>query len=1692
MLDLPPYRFLEKAFEGSETVLYRGRRAPDDAKVAIKLTRNEYPTARELARLRREFTILKEIEALPGVVRALALEKSGRGLALVMEDLGPCSLHELLMAQRLEIQTTLRIAVALSDTLASLHGLRVIHKDIKPRNILIDQETLAPRLIDFGIAARLSQETQKATNPDSLEGTLAYMSPEQTGIMNRAVDLRTDLYSLGATIYEMLTGAPPFSATDPTELINSHIARVPTPPHERAEEVPRGLSDIVMKLLAKMPEERYQSARGLNADLRACLEQREATGRIDPFPLGREDMALELCIPQKLYGREQETGALWSAFERAQKGAAELVLVSGYSGVGKSALVNELHRPIVQRGGYFGNGKFDQINRDTPLAPIAHAFGELLQRILTEPADALAAWKARILDAVGTSGRLLLQLIPELELLIGPQPEVSALRPNEDKNRFSRLVQRFVRAFAAADHPLCIFLDDLQWADPASLRLLGELLGDLDSGHLLVVGAYRDNEVDAAHPLMSVVDELRKAGAVRAEITLTPLELPTVTQLIADTLSAHAATVLPLAALVFDKTHGNPFFMGQFLRALHDEQFLWVDVGRRVWTWDLDRIRERWVTDNVVDLMLSKLKRLAPATQRALKLAASIGHEFDLRTLSTIDQRSPADTAADLWAALLEGLVLPLDGDYRFLEASAASAQAASFHVTYRFLHDRVLQAAYALIEPEGKEQVHHEIGTLLWARSGEIPRDEDLLEIVRHMNLGRRMARDAERAAMAQLNLRAGRKARAATAHKAAADYFSAGIDLLGDAGWTREDDLCFTLHVECAECAYLSGAFERAEALFQLLLPRARSNLARARVHDLRVVLYMTIGKFVDAVRVGREGLELLGFTLPEAEAEQRKAFEEGLAAVNALLGDRRVEDLLHAPVASDPESKLLGQLLNNLTVPFYYVNRTLYGLSIIKQVKICLEHGHSEMAPMAYMSFGFMLAHVLGHHERGHAFSRLALALHDRSPSAARACRLYITFALILYVREPARAALPYLQKAHDVALETGDSVFLAVVPYTTFFIQWFAGYQLDDLREGIEKGLAFMQRRKNVFYAPAMTIMKQVVANLTGRTRTRGSLSDDTFDEDAFIAALDPRTHVIALFDYHVFKLKILYLHGDPAGALAAADKAEQWSASAVGMYSMLELSFYLCLALLSLSGLSGARPEEPQRKEVMARHWARIKGLAESSPKNFQHKLLLLEAEAARGEGRLLDALELYDGAIALAKENEFPQDEALANELCAKAYMALGRVKAACGYMTDAHLGYLHWGAVAKATDLANNYGHVLLASGARASRMTSSSASSETTSGTTLVSHTMARSLRDASLIVHAAQAIASEVDLPRVIERLVKIVLENAAAQRGALLLEREGELFVEATFGVDPARLELGLGTPVEAQRDLAQKVVRLVARTRQSLVLEDASEDDRFSGDLHVAESHVRSILCLPLLYQGRLNGVMYLENKDAAGAFDTVRVEVLGLLSSQAGIAIENARMVASVRAANERVLRANELLETEVAERTEEIQRSNQDLRAANERLKVELTQREQAERGREELQAQMLEAQRVRLSELSTPLIPITDQIMVLPLIGTLDAERAAQVLEVVLTGAARHRARVVILDITGIKHIDTGVIGTLARTVAALRLLGAEAVITGISPEVAQAMVQLEVDMSGLLTMATLQSGIAFALQRSGRRLL
>src|SRR6266571_3829844 len=1398
-MQVPGFTVTEEVYRGRTRVVYRGRRDRDGAPVILKAFSDEVPAAVADASLRREYELVKDLD-VPGVARAFGLAAAGDRVVLVLEDVGGERLKTLIAAGPIDVRTALRIGVELSGTITALHQRGVLHKDVNPNNVLIDRQAGRTTLVDFSIASRLPFEQRLPSHPNVLQGTIAYMSPEQTGRMNRDVDYRTDFYSLGVTLYEMLTGRLPFESLDPLEVVHCHIAKAPVPPSALDTALPKPLSDIVMKLLAKTAEERYQSGFGLRADLARCLEEWDATGRIQGVVAGATDLADRFVIPQRLYGRDDEVATLRAAFERASVGAAELLLVSGYSGIGKTSLIHELHKSLAHRRGYFIAGKFDQLARDTPYGGVAQAFRGLIRQLLTESEEAVRGWKDALLDALGVTAQVIIDVIPAVERIVGKQPAVPLLGATESQNRFNLLFQRFLGVFATPGHPLVIFLDDLQWADSATLALLRTLLANLDLRGLLVIGAYRDNEVSERHPLMLTLSEIRAAGTPLREITLGPLPLAHLTQLVADTLHTDGERAKPLADLVLSKTAGNPFFVTQFVKTLHQEGLVAFDYSAGHWHFDLARIRRMDITDNVVDLMAAKIRRLPAPTQEMLKLAACIGNRFTLPILATVSASTAEAAACNLWGAVAQGLVVPLD------EAASAAGEEArdaalSVSQTYKFLHDRVQQAAYALIADEAKRQVHLTVGRLMLSHCPATELEERIFDIVHHLNLGCGLiAEDAERVALARLNLSAGQRAKSSTAHEAALGYLTAGLRLVSEELWDSEYDLAFALHLEAAECLYLCGRFDEAEQQFGLLLRQAATTLDKARVYRLRSVQYENMSRYPDALTSAREGLSLFGVSFPDSAEEKQAALEREIAAIQALLGQRSIASLLDLPVMADPEIRMVMNVLTDIWASSYIVgDPVLARLISATMVRLSLVHGNLEESAYGYVTHAITVGPVRGDYESAYEFGRLALRVNERFNDSRRRAKIYQQFhAHVNLWRQPLHTCVPYAREACRSGLESGDFLYAA---YGASTETWPAMVSTQDLAQFVRDytpNRALITKLKATGFADSLKIILNWARALQGKTRAPLSLSDEAIDENEYVEAY--RGNAFFTTFHAVAKLQLCYLFGEYRTALDAAEIARGVVYRLSGTIWPVEFDFWNGLAAAATYPNAG-EDERRTYLEEMQTAQASLAVLAENCPENFLCQSLLLSAEIECIAGRHLAALDLYERAIRYAEETSMLQHQALANELCARFWLGRRQANVAAVFLAAARHAYAQWGATAKVSDLERRYPALLTRSAADGTRLELEPLAA---AGTTQSTTRTEVSTIDLVTVIKAAQAIAGEIELERLLAKLMRILIESAGARKGFLVLEQDGHALIQARGSVDAPDVTVLQGTPVAASR------------------------------------------------------------------------------------------------------------------------------------------------------------------------------------------------------------------------------------------------------------------------------------------------
>ncbi len=1530
MVTIQDYRLEEELYHHSPYTIQRARRESDQAPVLIKTVTPQSGEA-EVARLRREYIMTASL-AVEGVLGVVDLVQQEDQLALILEDSGGQFLGTLLKSKKLEIATSLGLALKLSTIMASIHSGQVIHKDIHPYNVLVDADCQRVALTGLGIASRLSsQKPQDNSHQIFPEGTLAYMSPEQTGRMNRAIDFRTDFYSFGVTLYEMLVGERPFQTSDPLELVHCHIARTAIPPRQRNEDIPQFISDMVMKLLAKTPDERYQSAHGLESDFREGIAQL-SSGRVMFTEPGQQDLSTKLNIPEKLYGREGEVSTLMAAFEEVRQGAVELLLVSGYSGVGKSALVQQVHKPILQHQGYFISGKFEQLQRMTPYTAVVSAFRDLVGQLLTESEAQLEIWKGRLQAALGANAAVIIDVLPEIALIMGPQPPAPTLvGALEAQNRFSLLFQRFIRVFCQKAQPMVLFLDDLQWADSASLKFIELMMTDDESAHLLLIGAYRDNEVDSEHNLTRTLLRLDDERVSIKQIKLVPLDLEEMIQLLVDTLHRETEGVTALAELLLRKTDGNPFFIRQFLMTLQQQGLLTFEGDSGGWHWDTSRIDEVGMTDNVVELMAARVKALPSTTQAVLKLAACLGNRFDCNDLAMIQGETVGRISEYLAPAVAERLVVHTDRlNIEDSRENTPSTHKLKQGLGYGFLHDRVQQAAYELINPAERETCHLNIGRGLSENIPGEKQSDRIFELVDHLNHARNLISEApEKLHLARLNLEAGTKAKDGTGYAAAKSYLSIGIACLPGEIWQEHFEEAFQLHRQLAETEYLHGDFEHSELLYQKLLKQKILTLQKGELYNALLVQYTLVAHYQDALTMGQTALSLFGEKLPEEKEEIDKALSSEIEAINSHIGGRSPISLLEdLPEMKNPAERMLMQTLGNL-LPLCVVSAPhLLYLVTAKMVHLSLRLGYTPESAQAFAFYGKFLTAKKTDYKTGHAFGNLSLALSEQLTSSTQKCKA--THAMVAWIghwRTPLHELDAINEAGFDAGLEAGELQFCGYLCYDTALGAWHQGLALSEAQKQVTTALRFSLKTKNQSAADIIFVVQLAIRVLAGDAWDDKSSLEPELSVEAHEASCESHQGFLALAHHRVLKGCILYLLGDPEGALRAFEASEALHSYLGGSFT---LAMHDVFRVLVLAAIYPQADEDTQRRYLseLTRRKAQIHLWSENCPENFAHKYQIVTAECARIQGEYWEASECYDQAILLAGCHGFIQDEALANELAGRFYLSKGRNQIAKRYLRDAHECYLRWGAEAKARDLEKRHPDFF--------------AKEPSTGPSQVTSEVMRHEVRswaqdgglqnlDLEAVSKVAQAISGELVLKGLLEKFMRIILESAGAQSGALVLQRDGRWLIEADGGAgDDEAIRVLQSLPFDAGENLPAGIVNYVRRTGESLVLTTPADDNRFSSDPYVQKNKPKSILCLPVLYQAKPIGILYLENNLLSDAFQDERIQVIQILSSQAAIAIENARNYDALQS-------ARDTLERRVQERTTALSEANVMLKVAKE-----------------------------------------------------------------------------------------------------------------------------------------------------------
>ncbi|GAK53765.1 multi-sensor signal transduction multi-kinase [Candidatus Moduliflexus flocculans] len=1500
---IPGYRITHTLYESEHSRIYRGWRNADLLPVVLKQFRPLTQLSDELARFEREYEVTRRLQS-KHIIRAHALIPHDGNWTMVLEDIGGESLRALRIAGKLPLRDLIALALHICEGLDELHRQHVIHKDLNPSNIILNRDTGELRIIDFGIASQSAKEYATFRHPNMIEGTLAYLSPEQTGRMNREIDFRTDFYSVGATLYELLTGRLPFDSKNALTLVHAHIAKYPAPPreflsleHTTPSEIDtlRILSDIIMKLLAKNAEDRYQSPQGILCDLVYCQELLSKGDLPDraSFVVGQRDWSGRFSMPQKLYGRAREINMLLSAFERVATGGMELVVVTGEVGIGKSSAIHEIHKPIAAKQGYFFAGKFDELHCNSAYSAMTEALNQFCDEVLAEPAEEFAAWRQRILAAIGENGQVLLDVIPQLAEIIGSQPPVPVVGLQETEQRFLRTFQHLFQAVCQPDHPMTLFLDDLQWADSASLHALQTLLTDPELRSLLVIVAYRDHDVDEGHPLRRCLNALAQAGVTLNEVRLQPLSPEEVADFTRDTF---AVDMPPLSELIFAKTRGNPLFVRQFVQALHESGIVRFDEIARHWVYDMSRLRTMPLADNVAALLSQKLERLPEHSRKTLQLASCLGHRFDFATLASLCDRPASEVFSDLAAASDEDIIIAFE---QSLEPHRR---------WYQFAHDRLRQTAHALIPDAEKPAIHLRIAQLFQQTLSEQEREERLFEVVEHWNAAAGVLTDpADKRMLAELNLSAGKKAKASAAHQAAIAYFSTGIAMTDASDWQSQRAVMFALHDELAEAAYLAADYPVMTQAISVARDHARHVLETVRAHETEILANMTQGKIPDAARIGLSALREIGIIFPEQPTPDDFAAHYG--AIQAAMAGRSPMELRTLPAMTHPESVAALRLLVAVYASIFFCRPELIPHLIMKQVALSLQYGNSPFSPFGYAAYGLLLCGPPQEYAISYQFGQLAAQLAQNPASAA--IRTHATQMIafgILPWHISLSTCIAMLRENYDAGMALGDVMYAMYSANTALFYSYYIGRPLDILLKDCQSYLRVSEKQPYVLVR--MKFAATIIACMHGDDAEPARSARDLFEERMSVAPFEDSRDVGMQFLFYLNKTYLALLFDQPEESLHYAEIVRQMLSSSIGIYVYPLSFFYDALAQAAVYRLLDAEPQQLARERISA-HLQQLARWAEFCPANFAHKRALVQAELHQIDGRFEQALDAYDEAIRLAKSAGFLSEEALANECAAKFWLRKKKAHLASVYLHNARACYQLWGARPKVAQLESTYPEIFLKS-LSALRPFKTETSSSSRRVETL----------DLAALMKAAQTISKEMTLSDLSKQLMVVMLEVAGAEHVSLVLREHGEFILYAECKA-ASQVKI-VSQPVDQTNCLPRHLLEYTLRKHELVMIDNMSADFRFAHDPYVKQYAPKSVLSLPIHHSGRLIGALYFENNLAEGVFVAERVEMLQLLAGQVAISLENARIYARIEQSQERTAELHALnasLREEIAER---------------------------------------------------------------------------------------------------------------------------------------------------------------------------
>ncbi len=1479
------FHLSEVIYSSKTSLIYRGVRLPAYSPVVIKRLRQSPPSPGDVSLLQHECRVTGALEDLEGVNRIIDLIKYKNYLFTVSEDFGGISLDLLMKNKTLRFDDAMMVAIRLCTILGEIHSRSVIHKGLSPSNVVVNLSSDLVKIIDFSDASYFLEYPELITDPETHWQDLSYISPEQTGRINKTVDFRSDYYSLGVTFYELFAGVLPFESEDALELVHSHLARNPVFPHERNPEIPVCLSEVIMKLMAKNAEDRYQSSYGIKADLESCLDELKDGVIAKNFRAGLRDIPERFVIPTRLYGRERELAVLRNSYELVTGGARKITLITGPAGIGKTSLVNELYRKIFSKRGHFVSGKFDQLYKNVPHGAVIAPFKSLVHQILTGSEESLQDWKKSITEALGVNCRVIIDVIPEIELIVGAQPAVPDLEPLEAQGRFRIVFQEFIRIFCRAESPLLIFLDDLQWADLSSLKMLELIMTDSDIRHLYFVAAYRDEEVDQSHPLKMTLDAVCKSGISPETILLQPLAVKDSCFLLSDTLRRDSQTVWDLGNLLHRKTGGNPFFMREFLRSLYENGLLEFDLSSGSWAWDFERIQRQTITDNVAALMTSRIRKLPALCRDFLTYGACLGTQFGISALSQAIGTTPAIVINVLGAAVNEGLVFPVHENSEWVDVDPENHGNVT-GIEYKFSHDKIQAAVLSEVPRKERSLIHEKLGRTILKQTSPEQMEKTIFDIVNQLNLAvENITEPDKKSELANLNYRAGLKAKLTSAYEVAFNYFSAGINLLGKEGWLSNYELTLNLHLEAVESCYLISNFEEMESLGAVVLEMASNLLDKVKIYEVKIQACIARNNRVEAVRTALPILAMLDRKFPEKPSKFRVVAE--LVRVRTLLAFSGWGKHAAFRTMTAPEKIAAMRIMARVLPAAYTVTPNLFPIIIFRMVWLTVRHGAASPSAIALAAYGLILCSGAGDVDSGYHYGKMALDNLERLGNKDDFSKVNFVFNSFIRIRrEPLREGLQHLRDGYFAGMEVGDLEY-ASLSGAFFCTQGYAaGKELMELEGDLSLFSRAVGKLNQQTTHYLSLLYHQSVLNLVRDTPNPTKLIGDSFDEDKMLPSMFELNERAIILATYMHKLILAYLFGKYEEAIQNAEMVESYLDGAQGTVIIPLAALYGSLA--RIAHLPEVAPDLKKSFLLKVKqNQAVLKKWAADAPMNYLNKYNLVQAEIFRFHGKPHEAMDCYELAIGLARENDFLNEEALALERTAIFCDSNGRTTIAKAYFHEARHTYIRWGAISKVRDLEKNCPHFWDDNVALSSRTTCEDLPGDRNTS----------SLLDISAVLKASQALSGEIVLKDLLHRLMTLVIEIAGAERGFLIIPENDVMMIRAK--ADTCSSVEFFDKPLEILEnndELAVSLLHYVTRLRDTVIIDDAQADPTFLHDLHIQNHSPRSLCCIPIIRSNRLSAILYLENNQTKGVFSQQRVEMLKVLSAQAAISIENAML----------------------------------------------------------------------------------------------------------------------------------------------------------------------------------------------------